>query len=262
MELVKLRYEGGREHKGSLLTAQANLAQAEFEVAQAERNIDLAQRDLTKELGRTELTPIKVKGTFEIEYSRREKPDFKSLAESNPVLGKLIAQKEAARLDLKSARADFFPQVYASASAGRSASEWPPEEDAWSVGVSLSFPLFEGGSRIAEVSRARSKLTQAQAEERSGGDSVILTLEETWTGFQDAIDKIEVKRKFLEASEERAKITHAQYSTGLISFDNWTIIEDDLVNVKKSFLDTQANALIAEANWTRAKGVTLDYESR
>ena len=262
VELVKLRYEGGREHKGSLLTAQANLAQAEFEVAQANRNIDLAQTDLTKELGRTELTPIKVKGTFEIEYSSREKPDFEILAESNPLLGELIAQKEAARIGIGSARADFFPQVYASASAGRSASEWPPEEEEWSVGVSLSFPLFEGGSRIAEVSRARSKLTQAQADERSGQDSVILTLEETWTGFQDAIDKVEVKRKFLEASEERAKITQAQYSTGLISFDNWTIIEDDLVNVKKSFLDTQANALIAEANWTQAKGVTLDYETR
>jgi outer membrane protein TolC len=42
-DLVQLLYDGGREHRGSLLTAQANLAQAEFEVAQAQRNIVLAQ---------------------------------------------------------------------------------------------------------------------------------------------------------------------------------------------------------------------------
>jgi len=66
-----------------------------------------------------------------------------------------------------------------------------------------------------------------------------------------------VQGKFFEAARERAKITQAQYSTGLISFDNWTIIEDDLVNAKKSFLDVQADALIAEANWIQAKGGTL-----
>jgi len=68
-----------------------------------------------------------------------------------------------------------------------------------------------------------------------------------------------VQRKFLEAAQERARIAEAQYSLGLIQFDNWTIIEDDLVGTKKAFLDTQANALLAEANWISAKGETLEY---
>ncbi|MFH1339438.1 MAG: TolC family protein [Candidatus Omnitrophota bacterium] len=258
VELLQLRYEAGREHKGSLLTAQANSAQAEFEVAQARRNIDLAQRRLTKELGREKFTPIRVKGGFDIGYSSREKPDFENLAETNPVLQELIARKEAARFGLKSAKADFFPQVYANAGAGRTASDWPPRRDEWSAGVSVSLPIFEGGSRIAEVSGAKAAFNQTQADERSGRDSVLLALEQAWTSLQDAIDKVGVQRKFLEATDERAKITQAQYSTGLISFDNWTIIEDDLVRVKKSFLEAEADSLIAEANWIQAKGGTLD----
>ena len=78
--------------------------------------------------------------------------------------------------------------------------------------------------------------------------------------MQDAIDKVEVQQKFLQAAIERAKIAQAQYSAGLISFDNWTIIEDDIVSAKKSFLDTQADALVAEADWIQAKGGTLGYE--
>ena len=260
VELVKLRYEAGREHKGSLLTAQANLAQAEFEVAQAKRNSSLARRRLTKELGRTQLKPVRVKGNFKIKYPNREKPDFERLSESNPFLQELIAKKEAARFGLKSAKADFFPEVYANASTGRTDSHWPPRKEEWSAGASLSFPIFEGGSRIAEVSKTKAALNQAQADERSGRDGVILTLEETWKELQDAIDEVEVQQKFLEAAQERAKITQAQYSTGLISFDNWTIIEDDLVKAKKSFLDTQANALVAEARWIQAKGGILDVE--
>lgn len=262
LELVELRYEAGREHRGSLLTAQADLAQAELDLTQSRRDIDLAQRRLTKELGRAKLLPIKVKADFEIKHVDRKRPDFERLGESNPFLLELMAKKEAARFDLKFAQADFFPEVYASASAGKSDSHWPPSNDAWSTSVSLSLPIFEGGSRIAQVSKARAALNQAQADERSGKDSVILTLEESWKEWQDAIDTVQVQQKFLEAREERAKITQAQYSTGLISFDNWTIIEDDLVNTRKSFLNTQADALIAEANWIQAKGGTLEYDEK
>lgn len=259
VELVKLRYEAGREHKGSLLNAQANFSQAEFEVAQAERNIGLMQRQLTKELGRSTLTPVEVKGDFKIEYSGRGKPDFEHLTESNPFLLDLIAKNEAARFDVKSAQADFFPEVYANVSAGRSDSHWSPDNDVWSAGVSLSLPLFEGGSRIAEISKARAAFNQAQAKKRSGRDSVIFTLEETWKEWQDAIDRVEVEQKFLEAAEERAKIAQSQYSIGLIFFDDWSIIEDNLVNAKKSFLNAKADALVKEAEWVQAKGGTLDY---
>jgi outer membrane protein TolC len=260
VELVKLRYEAGREHMGSLLTAQANLAQAEFEVAQAKRNISVAQRKLTKELGRSSLTPLEVAGDFKIEYSNRLKPDFEYLTDNTPLLKELIAKKQAAGFELKSAKADFFPQVYANASAGKTASDWPPDKNQWSVGLSLSLPIFEGGSRIAQVSKAKSALNQAQADERSGRDGVILTLEETWTDLQEAIDEVSVEEKFLQATRERAKISQAQYSTGLTSFDDWTIIEDELVRTKKSFLDAQANALDAQAYWIQAKGGTLEYE--
>jgi len=260
-ELVKLRYEAGREHRGSLLTSQADLAQAEFEVVQAKRSVSLAQRQLTKELGRRKIIPIKANGDFQITDINRKKPDFEHLADNTIFLEELIAKKEAARFGLKSAKADFFPKIYANATTGTTNSDWRPDEDtyAWSVGISASLPIFEGGSRIAKVSKAKAGLNKAQADERSGRDSIIFTLEETWTEFQNATDKVSVQRKYLEAAKERAKIANAQYSTGLTSFNDWIIIEDNLVNAKKSFLNAQANVLVNEANWTQAKGGTLNY---
>ncbi len=260
LELVNLRYEAGREHKGSLLTAQADLAQAIFEVTQVKRNISLAQRKLTKELGREKLIPVKAQGDFKVIYSERKQPDYELIADTTSFLKELIARKEAARFSLKSSQADFFPQIYANAAAGQSAADWPPDKNEWSAGVSLSFPLFEGGSRIAEVSKAKAVFIQLEADERSGRDNIIVTLENAWVDLQDAMDNVEVQQKFLSAAEERARISRAQYSTGLISFDNWIIIEDNLVKAQKSFLNVQAEALIAEAQWIQAKGGTLDYE--
>ena len=259
VELVQLRYEAGREHRGALLTAEADLAEAAFEVAQAKRNLSVAHRELSKELGRKKLFPMKVEGTFDIKEVSRDKPDFESLADTTPFLKELIAQKEATRLGLKSAKADFFPQVYLNASFGETASDWPPRDNDWSAGLTLSFPIFEGGSRIARVAKAKSQLKQLQADERSGRDGVILTLEETWRTLQDAIDSVSVRKKFLEAARERAKIASAQYSTGLITFDDWIIIENNLVIAKKAHLNAQANLLVAEANWFQAQGGTLEY---
>ncbi|MFC1699877.1 TolC family protein [Candidatus Omnitrophota bacterium] len=260
-ELVRLRYEVGREHKGALLTAGADLAQAKLERTQAERDLTLSQRKIIKELGRRQFAPVKAKEDFNIQGINRERPDFEHLTDNTPFLKELVAKKEAARFDLDSARADFFPQVYLNGSTGKTGSDWPPKNDAWSAGVTLSFPIFEGGSRISEVSKARAALEQKQAEERSGRDSVILTLEQTWTELQDALDEILVQEKHLAAVEERARIAGAQYSSGLISFDDWIIIEDNLVDARKSFLNARADALVAEATWIQAEGGALDYEN-
>jgi outer membrane protein TolC len=259
LELITLRYESGLEHKGALLTAEADLAQAQYEISQAKREVEVAQRQLIKEMGRMQLTPVRVNADFTVKEIAKENPDFEVLAKNNPSLKQLIAQKNAAEFGLRSTYANFSPTLSGKAGANKSSSHWLPQNDQWNLGLVLSMPIMEGGLRFAQVSQAKSVLNQLQANERSARDGVILTLEQTWVALEDAVDNVEVQRKSLAATEERSKIAQAQYSIGFIAFDNWTIIEDNLVKAKRDFLDTQANALLAEASWVQAKGETLEY---
>jgi len=64
--LVELRYQGGREHKGALLTARANLSQAEYDITRARRDIEVSREELRKELGRDGPAPKRVEGEFVI----------------------------------------------------------------------------------------------------------------------------------------------------------------------------------------------------
>jgi len=260
LQLITLRYASGLEHKGALLTAQADLSDAEYEVAQAKRNLEVAQRDLINQMGRKALTPVAVKGEFTVKDKAEEKPDFVALAEKNPSLKEALAKKSSAEFDLRATYGDFLPALSASAGANKSGSHWSPQGDRWNLGLTMSLPIFEGGKRFAEVSKAQALLRQLKEDERSTKDGIILTLEEAWADLQDAMEDVGVQEKMLIANEERYKIGQAQYSMGLVNFDNWIIIEDNLVNSKKASLNSQADALFAEAYWIQAKGETLEYD--
>ena len=258
-ELITLRYQSGYEHKGALLTAEADLAQANFQIAQAKREVELAQRQLTKEMGRKGFIPMSVKADFTVVDTAKEKPDFEGLAINHPSLQQIIAQKNSASFSLKSAYANFSPTISGQAGANKAGSQWSPENDQWNLGVTLSMPLFEGGLRLAQVSEAKALLNQLQENERSTKDGIVVALSQDWVALQDAVETVDVQYKSLTASQERAKIAESEYSTGFITYDNWTIIEDNLVSAKRQYLTAQANALLAEANWIQAKGEVLEH---
>jgi outer membrane protein TolC len=259
LDLVKMRHDAGREHKGSLLTAEANLSQAKLDFLQATRNVVLAQKQLNKEMGISEYKRIAVEVDFTVKTDRSE-PDFISLSKTNPLLLEMIALMQSKQYNLKSAKADLFPKVYATANITKSDTKFPPEGTNLSIGAQMALPLFQGGSSYYQISKAESAYKQLNSDVMSTKNNLLITMEQTWINLQNMIDQVDVQYKFLKAAEERAKIAEGQYSIGVIGFDNWTIIEDNLVSTKKSYLNVLTAALQAEASWIQAKGETLDYE--
>lgn len=256
--LLQLRYDAGREHLGSLRRAEADREEARFELRQAERALVLAQAKLASAIGRDERSPIRVSGSFDNLDIPREHPDFQLLAEQHPRVRQYNAAIRQARYSFDASKRAYFPVVSASASVGKSSVEsWPPDEADWNAGLALSFPLYSGGKKEAEISRAFWALNEQTERARGGYLDILDTLEESWKNFQDAAGYVHVQKTFLEAASERSRIADAQYSNGLISFDDWIIIENNLVSSKKSYLDARAHLLLAEAEWLNAQGVTL-----
>ncbi len=259
LELITLRYMSGLEHRGALMTAEANAAQAGFELAQAKRDVVFAQKQLAERMGKKDFGPIIIKGDFIVRDTAEEKPDFFEVIKLNPSILQASAAKNAALYSMHSAVGSFAPEITGTTGAGRSGSSWAPKNNQWNFGAALSMPIFEGGLKLAQLSEAKAIYDKARFDEESARNAAIVALEETWAVLRDTVENVDVNYKILQASEERARISEAQYSTGFISFDNWIIIQDDLVSAKKAYLNSEAAALLAEANWIQAKGETLEY---
>ncbi len=260
LKLVSMRYNAGKEHRGALLTAEANLAQARSDRVQAGRSVSLARHKLAREMGLREWKEFMVKGDLSIPEVGAGSPDFASLASRTPAVRQAELQKEFADYARKSAEAGYFPEVYGTASAAKSDTSWPPRESQVSAGVGITLPLFEGGKRVYRSSKENAAYRQAVADFESAKGSASVTLEQKWIAFMNAIDTFGVKEKYLRASEERARIAAAQYNIGQVSFDSWIIIENELVEAKKNYLNARAGALDAEASWKNAQGVTLEND--
>lgn len=253
VRLVELRYDGGREHKGSFLRSKAADRQARFEVSQAKRALRVAVRDLAKALGRSKYDVIEITGSFKTSLPG-EPPDFSMLVLETPARLQSAAQARAARRGVTIARSQLYPELSATASASRRGSDWPPNTDRWSTGISFSFPFFPGGRNIFDVKSAKAEERRTQANLRSVTDQAASNLEEAFARFQDAVERTEVREEFLEAAEVRAEISGSQYTSGLFSFEDWDLIENDLIANQKTMLSSRRDAVIAEANWELAQG--------
>ncbi len=259
VRLISLRYQGGREHIGSLRQAEADLAQAQFEVSQAKRGLVLAQTTLASALGRDTHQPLRVQGAFKTNDLTERKPDLAQLAKNHPLFQQLDTRSKAARFDLDASKSAFSPQLYLTSSVGRGTYDrLPTDATNLSAGVTVSVPIYQGGSGRARVAKASAVLSQQNALEKSGFLLLYNALEQSWKSFQDARQAVLVQNKQLLAATDRSKIANAQYSNGLVTFNDWVIIENNLVNAKKNYLNAEADMLLAEAQWIQSKGGALE----
>ncbi|MGH7803130.1 MAG: TolC family protein [Candidatus Binatia bacterium] len=253
VRLIELRYEAGREHKGSFLRIAAAARQAEADLASANRAVAVAQRQIARVIGSDQAATLRAEGTFA--EAKPDRPlDFRAIAASVPAHQQALARRQRAEAAVTVAKSQFYPSLDAVASTGRRDDRFPPEDDSWSAGLSLSFPLFSGGKSFFDVRGAEAESLRAKWDAAAAQEQAVLDLERAFSGYEDAAENVVVQKQFLDAAETRAEIARAQYTNGLLSFDDWDLIENDLIQTRKNTLAGRRDAALARARWELASG--------
>jgi outer membrane protein TolC len=253
-ELVRLRYEGGREDKGSAMRAEAVARQAAFEETRSRRALTLARRRLAQAMGRDVVAAFTVTGDWAVAPPPAA-PDLDTMAATLPEVTEAEASLTQARADAWSAASSFLPDVSANASVSRSDPRFlPADGKAWSAGVSASWNLFNGGRDVFGFAAARANRASAEAALAGARRDARTSLESAWVEWQDADESLAVNRQFLEAANARAEIGRAQYANGRLGFQEWIQIEDEVVSAERNEVSARRDALNAEADWLRALG--------
>lgn len=259
-DIVRLRYEAGREHRGSLKRAEAIYDEAEFDVREAERKIRVEQAGLGRELGGRYDITLAVSGQLALMIPAKPvaEPDITALAENVPSVERRKALLDASGASVIKEQAAFWPTVAGSMNYSRTGKNYLMDTESWDAGFKVNVPFFSGGENWADVRSARSDQREAHFVLRDTRDNAYTDLIEKWTSLIGALENVDVRHKFLEAATERVEITRIQYQDGLVSFVDWDSVEQELVNSRISLLNAERDAITAEADWIRSQGLSFD----
>ncbi|AZZ37051.1 TolC family protein [Bdellovibrio sp. qaytius] len=260
LQNVQLRFNSGRENKGSVLLSKAYSAQAEYENLQAENALASARETLSRVLGlpaNTELQLLEAKSSLTrvnaVKLSESQVADMATLT-PDYLLAEL--QEQSADLARDTAKANFYPSLDFTGSYGKTDNVFFPEEnDRWSLGLTFTLPLFDGGRDYASVKSAAAKWAAASKTRESLLLQMKVRLRDAYSDYVETAEKAKVDMTFRSAAEVRAEIARSKYNNGLMTFDDWDVVENDLISRQKASLSSARASVISEANWELIQGI-------
>lgn len=255
VRLIQLRFDGGRENAGSLARTKAQLASAQYDSREAKRSLDYALRNLAAAIGI--MKPVDGAEGELAAIAPEELVDLESLMKQTPDYSIAATQVEAAEQGMKVTRSARFPKIAFTASGALNSGDYDVYNGSWSVGVNASMPLFTGGSLRADVAAAKENIIQTEMALMDTGNSLLASLQQQWNTYANAVDNEAVQNELLEAELLRAEISTAKYKQGLLSYEDWDLIESNLINQGKTQLQRRRAAEQAQARWKNALGLSV-----
>jgi outer membrane protein TolC len=258
-QMVKLKYESGRESKGNSMRAEAELVQAEADLSQANRELRTAQAELNRQLGREDFAALVATGTLTAP-SLPAFPDAAAITAAHPQVRVAEAGLSRAKASLGRARSDFIPTLSASYSRNRNGRDYFPDEAHWSAAGIFTWPIFGRGVTASyfDAAAARRDFEQRQEDLRAARYQVRSAVESAWADLAGKIDQVRVQDGFLSAARQRNDESAIRYTSGLMTFENWELVVGDVVNFERGALRAERDAAVADAAWQKALGTPLE----
>lgn len=253
LRLVELRFESGRENRGSVYLSEAYLAQAKYENLQARQSLELSRTTLAHALGTDEEQVFKLTDPIPMNEPPSQ-VSYEDLATVTPAYKQALASVDSNVAAIGVSRSSFFPSLNFTGSVGNTSQTFSPKADRWNVGATITIPLFDGWKDMSSVQSAAYTKEASSFQKKSVDQQQMEALKQAHQKFIQVTEKLKVDESFQKAALTRSEIARQQYSNGLINFTDWDLIENDLIARQKNFLQSQNDRVIGEANWNLARG--------
>ncbi|MFA4875204.1 MAG: TolC family protein [bacterium] len=251
--LVELHFEGGIENMGSVMLARAFVSQARYDRTVAGDSIDVSREKLASVMGVESSREIDIVGGIPLVEPGAE-PDFREIAPQTPQHKQSVATERVNEVGVELSRSNFYPSVDLTGTLAAQGNNSFPNSSKRSFMLNVALPIFTGGKDYYDLKSASAQYAAASFQRMSVDQQLMPNLKQAFRGYTEAIEKLKVDKAFLEAAEVRAEIARSKYNNGLLSFEDWDIIENDLITKQKTYLQSERNRITAEANWELAAG--------
>lgn len=227
-----------------LLRAKVQVANTRPQVIAAQHRFDQALTGLRTAIGLDKDMPMTVTGQLEYTTSSLADSSLKALQayayQHRLELKNVRQQRDIQQKNLTIARAKFMPTVSASANLQHQMQQENLDINrrdfvrSISGGLSLSIPLFAGGSHYAGVQQAQVDLRQVDDTEQQVKNMVAAEVESAYYSLIDAKEKIESQSQTIDQAEESVRLAELMYREG-------TTTQLDVLNAQLALQQARSN---------------------
>jgi outer membrane protein TolC len=239
-----------------VLRAKVALARAESEKVSAENRLALARTGLGLAMGERGGVPVDAAA------------QVPALPEAGSLEERIAAVREH-RTDLRAfstrlanadtnvtlERAGYLPTVGAMGTYQLDSHDSPfsPDNRTWSVGVGLTWNLFDGLRREAEVAKAAADRSKAEAHFREAEDFAVFQVTRAYLSVEEAARRVEIARAAVAAAKEGTRLVKARYENQLSRLI-------DLLDSQSALHSSRADQVRAENDLQQSRA-RLEYVS-
>jgi multidrug efflux system outer membrane protein len=225
VQLVRSRFEGGIGNELDVARAETELATAEADAASLAQRRSQLENALAILVGR-------IPSSFHVTNSangvwRPQVPEVPAglpseLLERRPDVARAERQLASANARIGVAKAAFFPVLRLTASGGYLSGDldellqW--DSRVWSIGPSLSLPIFAGGRNRANYRRSRAAFDEAVALYRQQVLVAFGEVENSLSGLRFLFEQYLARQRAVDNARRAADLATERYRAGLVSY--------------------------------------------
>lgn len=256
LEQAKGFFEAGIKPMFDVTKAEVDLTNARLSLIKARNAVRLAGAGLNNAMGvagaagpgddiEDVLAFEKLDISFDeaLDTALRDRPDLRSIA----------MKRRAAEGSVALAKTGFLPTLSGAAGYSYGGNTFPLQPG-WTMGLTLSVPIFNGFQTVYQVRESRSNLGTLRAQEESTAQTVILEIQQALLSLQEAEETIPVAELAVKQAEENFALADGSYAEGLGDPIQVADASAALVGAKTAYFGALYDYRIARAGLEKAMG--------
>jgi outer membrane protein TolC len=233
-------FEVGTRPRSDVTRAEVDVANARVEVIQARNAERLARVALATAMGLPPTTPLQIEDNLIyqpitldparlLEEALRQRPESRQAR----------LQADAAGSQVRRAFRDFFPDITGGGFYGAQRTDF---SEIWELNVGLTWPIFDGGNRIARYREAKANVDAAQARVRATELDVAREVEQAQSNVIETQERIQAAQVAVASAQEKFRLAQGRFDAGV-----GTILE--LTDAQLALTQAQVNEALALADY-------------
>ncbi|MBN1695124.1 TolC family protein [candidate division WOR-3 bacterium] len=272
LEFSKAQFELGMVPRADTLKARAAFEGARVDLHEANGELLIRRAELNEVMGLNLDTAIMIE---DVELKELDLPEFDSVLavayRERPDIKQQESSVLASKYSMMIAWINRFPTLTLTGGYSLNAESfafedlpitrpnWDDNSD-WSVGLTLSFPIFDGGIKSRAIRKANIDLNNAKLGYENLKRQAELEVKSSHINLGNASKKIELTERQVASAEESYEAALGRYKNGLAPITEVIDAEVALTEGKVNLINSKYDFLEARALLKRAIGVLYDKE--